>query len=263
MLSKEVADIWNANAAFWDARMGQEGNQYQRLLVGPAQERLLRLRPGDLALDIACGNGLFSRRMADLGCQVVACDIADKMIEAAKERSREYAGRIEYLVVDATDERQLLALGKERFDVAVCSMAIMDMPEIKPLLSAARRLLKPRGPFVFSVLHPCFSYNGVIRLSEEVVEGNRVVTRHFLKLPSSYIAPATTKGIAISGQPELQYYFDRPLSLLLSTCFEAGFVVDGLEEPVIPPEGVDARDAPSDPFQQIPPVLVVRLRRVL
>ena len=41
MPNQEVRDIWDANAAFWDARMGQEGNDHRRLLVGPAQERLL------------------------------------------------------------------------------------------------------------------------------------------------------------------------------------------------------------------------------
>ncbi len=253
--SENVARIWNANAAFWDQRMGHEGNDYQRLLVGPAQERLLGLKPGETVLDVACGNGVFSRRMADLGCQVVACDVAPRMIELARARSGAYAGRIEYLVCDATDEQALLALGEGRFDAAVCSMAMMDMPEIRPLLSALARLIKPDGRVAFSVVHPCFNLNAAARVTERSAEGNRVVDRHFLKVPASYITPSTAMGIATAGQPELQYYFDRPLSLLLGTCFEAGFVVDGLEEPVFPPE-----DGEHGLWTQIPPILAVRLR---
>ena len=260
MLKDDAARIWENNAVFWDERMGQQGNDTQRLLVGPAQERFLQLRPGEMVLDIACGNGLFSRRMADLGCQVVACDVAPKMIELAKARSSAYAERIEYLVCDATDEDGLLALGEGRFDAAVCSMAMMDMPEIKPLLSALTRLLKPNGRVAFSVLHPCFNLEGAVRVSEKFAEGTKVVTRHFLKLPASYITPTTVKGLAISGQPELQYYFERPLSLLLGTCFEAGFVVDGLEEPVFTPEGGSAQDNNSAVWQQLPQVLAVRLQ---
>lgn len=255
MTMEDVARVWNANAAFWDQRMGQDGNDYQRLLVGPSQERLLGLKPGETTLDVACGNGLFSRRMADLGCHVVACDGASRMIELARARSGAYAGRIEYLICDATDEQALLALGEGRFDAAVCSMAMMDMPEIRPLLSALTRLIKPDGRVVFSVLHPCFNLNAAVRVSERAAEGNRVVDRLFLKVPASYITPSTAMGIAIAGQPELQPYFDRPLSLLLGTCFEAGFVVDGLEEPVFPPD-----DGERAVWTQIPPVLVVRLR---
>ena len=247
----EVSRVWNANAAFWDQRMGQDGNDYQRLLVGPAQERLLRLQPGETVLDVACGNGLFSRRMADLGCRVVACDVAPAMIELARARSNAHADRIEYLVCDATDEQALRALGVGRFDAAVCSMAMMDMPEVRPLLSALTRLIKPEGRVVFSVLHPCFNRNSAYRVSEADPEGR---TRHFLKLPASYITPATTKGVAIVGQPELQPCFDRPLSLLLGTCFEAGFVVDGMEEPTFGPEDDHAL------WRELPPVLAVRLR---
>lgn len=65
-LNKEVQSLWNQNAAFWDDRMG-EGNAFQRMLVGPSSERLLQLRPGELVLEIACGNGVFARRMAQLG----------------------------------------------------------------------------------------------------------------------------------------------------------------------------------------------------
>jgi hypothetical protein len=41
-LNKGSQDAWNQNAEFWDERMG-EGNQFQRILVGPATERLLVL----------------------------------------------------------------------------------------------------------------------------------------------------------------------------------------------------------------------------
>ena len=39
------------------------------------------------------------------------------------------------------------------------------------------------------------------------------------------------------GQPASQYYFDRPISTLFNICFSAGFVLDGMEEPVfdLPP----------------------------
>jgi len=57
----------------------------------------------------------------------------------------------------------------------------------------------------------------------------------------------------------LQYYFFRPLSVLFKAGFEAGFVLDGLEEPAFPPS--DSRQPNWGSFSDIPPVLVARMRR--
>src|SRR5258706_1357571 len=109
-LSAESAAIWDANAEAWDARMGDEGGALQRLLVAPAAERLLALKPGQLILDVACGNGVFSRRLARLGARVVGCDFSAALIERARARANIDAGHVTYQVADATDEAQLLAL---------------------------------------------------------------------------------------------------------------------------------------------------------
>src|SRR5947209_10351998 len=77
--NQKVQDAWNQNAAFWDEQMG-DGNQFQRILIGPTSERLLALQPGELVLEIACGNGVFTRRMAALGAHVVATDFSTKML---------------------------------------------------------------------------------------------------------------------------------------------------------------------------------------
>jgi len=259
-LNRETQQIWDANARFWDARFG-EGNNFQRLLIGPATERLLALRPGELVLDAACGNGAFSRRIAELGAQVVAFDFSEQFLELARARTAErpdLAGRIEYHQIDATDRAQLLALGSGRFDAAVCTMAVMDMAEIDPLLSAASQLLKPGGRFVFSVTHPCFSTTTMRKVVEEEDRGGELVTTYAVKI-SRYISPTTAKGLGMIGQPLPQLYFDRPLSLILGACFAAGFFLDGLEEPVFP-EGADAnRPFSWENFREIPAVLVARL----
>src|SRR5439155_3740449 len=114
-LSDSSRAIWDQNAPVWDEYMG-EGRSFQRELIGPVTERLLALQPGERILDIACGNGAFSRRMAALGAQVVASDFSPKFIERARARTVENADRITYHVVDATNGAQLLALGEGSFD---------------------------------------------------------------------------------------------------------------------------------------------------
>ena len=48
--------------------------------------------------------------------------------------------------------------------------------------------------------------------------------------------------------------------MLLSACFSAGFVLDGLEEPVFDDAEEKARPLGWANFTEIPPVLVARLR---
>jgi len=62
-MNEEVRNIWNANAEFWDSKMG-EGNDFHKMLIEPIQLKLLNIKAGDKILDIACGNGQFARKMA-------------------------------------------------------------------------------------------------------------------------------------------------------------------------------------------------------
>lgn len=257
-LNREAQSIWNQNAAFWDERMG-DGNQSQRLITGPATLRLLDLQPGEYVLEIACGNGVLTRQLAQLGARVLAIDFSQELLNKALARMSDYADRIAYRLLDATDASQLLALGRAKFDAAVCSMALMDIADIEPLLSALTRLLKPGGRFVFSVTHPCFNTTGTRLMAvEEDRNGELVITNSVIV--DKYLSLGHSKGTAIVGQPVPQLFFNRPLNVLLGACFHAGFVLDGLEEPVFP-EGIEAtRPLSWVNLKEIPHALIARLR---
>jgi 2-polyprenyl-3-methyl-5-hydroxy-6-metoxy-1,4-benzoquinol methylase len=256
-LRAEVSRIWDANAAFWDERMG-EGNQFQLELIGPAVERLLELRPDERVLDIGCGNGVFSRRLAQLGARVVATDVSGRFLELARARSAAFADRIDYRLVDATDEAQLLALGEGQFDALVCNMVLMDLPVIDPLLCAARRLLTPHGRFVMSVQHPAFNSNASRLCAEtETRSDGQEVTTHAVKI-SDYLTTPAGKGTGMQDQPEPHWYFHRPLHQLFGSFFAARFVLDGLEEPPFQTQEPDPWRLTWSNLPGIPPVLVAR-----
>jgi len=258
--NEETRQAWNRNAAFWDGRMG-EGNDFVEVLLWPAIERLLGLCAGERVLDVACGNGLTSRRLAALGAQVVAFDFAEEMITHALERTAGHQERIRYLVLDATDEKALLGSGEGQFDAALCNMALFDMAQIEPLLRALARLLRPGGRFVFSVTHPCFNSPRVALVGETEDREGQIVTEYAVKV-YGYIRPTVTHGLAMRGQPQAQLIFHRPLEVLLGAGFAAGFVVDGLEEPAFPADHPAGRPPLSwgANFSEIPPVLVVRMQ---
>ena len=140
-------------------------------------------------------------------------------------------------------------------------MALFDMAEIDPLMSALSRLLRPGGRFVFSVLHPCFNNSHVVQMAEMEDRAGEIVTVYSVKV-SGYMTSSMARGAAIVGQPKRQLYFHRPLQVLFGAGFRAGFVLDALEERSFPADHPQTRSplSWSGNYSEIPPVLVARMR---
>lgn len=242
-------DAWEANAEVWDARMGDEGNDFFNILCWPALASLLELQPGQQILDIACGNGLTSRRLAALEAQVTAFDFSANLIEKAKARSTNYreASLITYHVIDATNEQQLLSLGEYKYDAALSNMALFDMADIETLFRALPKLLKPNGIFVFSITHPAFNNSSSVHVMEEFDDGE-IKTIYSVKV-SRYMSNYHAQGLALRGQPKPQMYFERPLQYYLKLGFQNGFVLDGFEERAFPPRS--PTDQPTGMGRQV------------
>jgi len=256
--NEETRRAWNANAAFWDEQIG-EGNDFVNLLEWPAIERLLDPHPGQAILDVACGNGLTSRRLAERGVRVTAFDFSPKMIRLARQKPNP-GSRIRYRVVDATDAQVLKKLGRKSFDSALCNMALFDMAKIGPLFRALPVLLKPAGTFVFSLTHPAFNNAASVHLVEEQTESGKVVTTYAIKT-TRYMTPYQARGVAVLGQPRAQIYFERPLQYYFQFAFRNGFVLDGFEESAFPPDQPQRRPASwGGKYSEFPAVLVARMR---
>ena len=259
-LNEAGRDQWDHKAAFWDALHGDAGNQFHRRLVGPAVERLLALQPGERVVDIACGSGVMARRLAELGGRVTAVDFSAALLDKARQRGQPAGEPIRYAVADATDENALVALGEGAFDAAVCTMALMDMPEIAPLYRAARRLLTAQGRLVIATAHPAFNSNLPVMVAELEDRDGVLVTTPAMKV-ARYLDIAPRQAVGAPGEPAPHWFYHRPLSQLLGEAFAAGLVLDGLEEPAFGPEDVNpARPLAWSGNPQIPPVLAARPR---
>ncbi len=223
----ESLRAWEENAEFWDNKMGDESNEFHRVVVRPKVNKLLDVQADDFVLDIACGNGNYSAFMAEIGADVVAFDYSSKMIELAEKRQARYCDKIEFNVVDATSEQKLMALKKERpFTKAVSNMAIMDIAQINKLFECVNKLLAEDGVFVFATQHPCF-----------------------VTLTDKYLTSHSYHGVAIVGQPQKQCYYHRSLQEIFNLCFDSGFVIDGFYE-----ECYGTKEKPD--------VIIVRARKV-
>lgn len=114
----------------------------------PAQTLMLdlaELQPGEQVLDVACGTGLVSFRaidaVGDTGA-VVGTDISGEMVETAQCRAAErHIGNARFERCDAED----LEFECDPFDVALCGLGLMYVPDPMKALGEMRRLLKPGG----------------------------------------------------------------------------------------------------------------------
>ncbi len=252
-MNAEARRIWDANAAWWDDRIG-DGNDFQTVLIEPAMGRLLGDVAGQTVLDVGCGAGRFARQLAERGATVTAGDFSTAFLARARERTPA-ALPVTYQPLDATDPAALRALGTGGFDAVTAVMMLMDLATLAPLFQAIPALLKPGGRFVFCVSHPCFHTVNTHRFVEDILVDGRCTARAGVTV-TGYLTPTAVRGEGIVGQPETQYYFDRPLSLLFDAGFRAGLTVTGLEEPAFPT--VENRWRLHWPTE-IPPVLAVRM----
>lgn len=261
MTTHDALNLWDQKAVFWDQLHGDDGNTFHRRLISPSVERLLALQPGEAVADIACGNGVLARRLAALGAHVTATDFSATFLTLARQRSHTpEAQAIDYRQLDATDADALCTLGEGRFDAITSTMAIMDIVDIRPLFHAARRLLKPspHARFVFATAHPFTNSPDVYQNLEQ--SGNAENPRQFSLKVLSYLSEKTFKSIGAENEPNSHLFFHRPLQSILNTAFDAGFVMDGIEEPAFTPDDADGERLTWRNLPEIPPVLTVRLR---
>ncbi len=108
---------------------------------------LAAVEPGMTVIDLACGPGNLTRRLAALvgpGGEVIGVDLAPGMIELARASAVKNA-RFEVMDIER------LAFPDATFDAAVCGHGIQFAPDLGQALREARRVLKHGGRFAASV----------------------------------------------------------------------------------------------------------------
>lgn len=246
MVPSDVAKHWEANADAWTRQARAGYDVYRDALNTPAFLAMLPPVAGLDGLDMGCGEGENTRKLARLGAKMWAIDIAPTFIKYAREAEEAAPLDIDFQVGDG----MALPFSDRSFDFITAFMSLMDMPEPGRALREAERVLRPGGFLQFSILHPCFvsphrkvlrDENGSIRAVEvggyfDSLDG-RVDTWWFSALP-----PEEREQISPFRVPR----FHWTLSAWVELICRAGLIIQQFGEPCATEEVAKAFPAVAD-----------------
>lgn len=109
------------------------------------------LRPGERVLDVACGTGLIAFAAAAAvgpAGEVMGVDLSGRMVESAGRQALERnIANARFARMDA----ERLDLPDAGFDVVLCALGLMYLPDPEQALREMRRVLRPGGRIVLVV----------------------------------------------------------------------------------------------------------------
>jgi SAM-dependent methyltransferase len=111
--------------------------------LGAAALELLNPQPGELILDLGCGDGTLTKRIVDAGARVIGLDASPEMVEAARAKGIDaFVADAEALDLDA----QALRFGE--FDAVFSNAALHWMLDPDAVASGVFKMLRSGGRFV-------------------------------------------------------------------------------------------------------------------
>jgi ubiquinone/menaquinone biosynthesis C-methylase UbiE len=215
---------WNAVAEWYDTLLEEKPGTYQKELILPNVLRLLGVKKGDTVLDLACGQGLFSRAFANAGAQVIGVDASKRLIDFAKKHSPQ---SIQYHIRMA---HRLAFVKDHTIDSVVIVLAIQNIENIADVFAECRRVLKPRGRLLMVLNHPAFRIPKASDWEHDTKSG--VIYRRVAQyLSESTIAIDMHPGAGTGAKKSEQTItFHRPLQVYSKALAKAGFAIARLEE---------------------------------
>ncbi|MDP3770433.1 MAG: methyltransferase domain-containing protein [Candidatus Sungbacteria bacterium] len=211
---------WGNVAEWYDEYLEKLEDSYQKNVILPNVLRILDIKKGDRVLDLACGQGFFSRALSDAGARVTGIDVSVELIGIAKKHLPK---NIAYY---AASVEKLDMLKSESFDAAVIILAIQNIKNVADVFSECSRVLASSGRLVIVMNHPAFRIPQNSRWgwdSKEQTQYRRI---------DGYLSES---NIQIDMHPghekkETTVSFHRPLQTYINTLAKYNFGITRMEE---------------------------------
>lgn len=214
---------WGKVAGWYDEMLENKDGTYQKEVILPNLKRLINPQKGELILDIACGQGFFSRALDESGAKVTGADIAKELIGLARLHSSK---TIQFEVAPAD---ALNFVKDNTFDKALIVLALQNIENMQGTIREAFRALKTGGSFFIVLNHPAFRIPKCSSWqwdNENYAQYRRV---------DSYMSDMRNRiemnpGAMNAGDKKFTVSFHRPLQVYFKGLTKAGFMVSRLEE---------------------------------
>lgn len=215
-------------------------------IVEPALFALMGEISGLRICDLACGQGVTARQLAQRGAIVTGIDISEKLLAIARQDEEREPLGISYIHDDA---QTLTKIADTTFDGVVCSTALMDIADIAAAFRQVYRVLRPDGWFLFAIVPPyIFPPHSYFHIDMQR-DVSRVIKNYFNQ---GFWRSDNKNGVR--GQIGS---YHRTLSTYLNTLIDAGFVVERIAEP----QGTGQIVQRVPGYAVVPASLVVKSRK--
>lgn len=153
MSDEEVARYWDENADLWAEHVRKGWDIFREHFNNPAFLKLIGDVRRKKVLDAGCGEGYYTRLLAEKGAYVTGVDVSPRMIELALQEEQRNPLGISYRVASISD---LSLFENESFDKVISFMALMDAVDYEGSVKEFSRVLRKGGDLYFSISSPVF-----------------------------------------------------------------------------------------------------------
>lgn len=232
MINEADVDLWDRSAEAWIEFVNQDLNRVR--ILDPVVLEMCGPLWGKSVIDVGCGEGRFSRKIATRGGNVIGIDpVKTFLVEARK---------LDPLGDYISGQAESLPVPDETYDFAVYYLTLCDIEDLEAAAKEAVRVVKAGGQVIVADLHPIMG------------RGNWTPEGY---LVGDYILPSAAvyewKGIRVKN-------YHRPFQAWFKAFTGAGFVLADLVEPTATSDL--AAESPGQlPHTTVPNFVVMRWQK--
>jgi ubiquinone/menaquinone biosynthesis C-methylase UbiE len=160
--------IFNGIAAEYDDWYSQKKGAFVDRVETDLALSMLKLESGMTVLDVGCGTGNFSMKLAGMGCIVTGIDVSEEMLNVAREKAAEKSLSISYLQMDATE----LTFEEGTFDAIVSMAAVEFIEDSARAVTEMFRVAKTGGQVLIGTINADSDWGEYYQTKKE--QGNSI-----------------------------------------------------------------------------------------